>query len=182
MIYAGKVQSISGNPCARKKRTIPSCCSGVELAKPVFPAGQPHRNLQNPAQSTDDALQGTDLHIVLLLDLGDGRLPNAQPCGQLLLSLLPMNRVLLFFPPVILPDLGIGIGLCIYGPQLAFFWGIFGKAAIALWLVASVWIAGFLLISALCLRLLPRIWAILAMPFAWTGLEYFRRGSERGRS
>ncbi len=70
--------------------------------------------------------------------------------------------------------LGLGIGLAIYAPQLWFFAGIFKAAAIALWLIAAIWIALFLLLSRICLQLLPRTAAILAMPILWTGLEYFR--------
>src|SRR5262245_27067656 len=35
------------------------------------------------------------------------------------------------------------VGIGFYGPQLSFFWGIFGGGAIALWLVLAFWVALF---------------------------------------
>jgi apolipoprotein N-acyltransferase len=69
---------------------------------------------------------------------------------------------------------GFGIGLAVYSPHLAFFWGIFGNGAIALWCVLSFWLGLFVLIGRTCqFRLGPIAWAGAA-PFVWTGLEYFR--------
>ncbi|MBE7498754.1 MAG: hypothetical protein HS113_00260 [Verrucomicrobiales bacterium] len=39
---------------------------------------------------------------------------------------------------------GLAVGLGMYGPQLHFFWGLFGPAAVALWLVLAFWLALFL--------------------------------------
>jgi apolipoprotein N-acyltransferase len=70
--------------------------------------------------------------------------------------------------------LGLGIGFAIYAPHLAFFWRIFGAAAISLWCILSIWLALFVLLGRICLgRLGPIGWACVA-PFLWTGLEYFR--------
>jgi apolipoprotein N-acyltransferase len=66
------------------------------------------------------------------------------------------------------------LGLLIYGPQLSFFWNIFGSAAIALWLVLATWLSVFLVLQRFALlKLGPRFAAVTA-PFLWTGLEYFR--------
>ncbi len=72
------------------------------------------------------------------------------------------------FYPVLL------IGLAVYSPQLGFFWTIFGGAAILLWLVLAFWLALF---SVIAWRIRTR-WGVIAwliaLPFLWTGLEYFR--------
>ena len=72
------------------------------------------------------------------------------------------------FYPVLL------IGLALYAPQLNFFWTIFGPPAIMLWLVLAFWLALF---SVIAWRIRTR-WGVtawlIALPFFWTGLEYFR--------
>ena len=69
---------------------------------------------------------------------------------------------------------GLCIGLAIYAPQLSFFWKIFGPGAVALWLILALWLALFLLLAKLMReRYPPYIWMV-AMPFLWMGLEYFR--------
>jgi apolipoprotein N-acyltransferase len=72
------------------------------------------------------------------------------------------------FYPVLL------IGLALYAPQLGFFWTIFGPAAVLLWLVLAFWLALF---SVIAWRIRTR-WGVMAwlvaLPFLWTGLEYFR--------
>jgi len=70
--------------------------------------------------------------------------------------------------------LGLVVGLAIYAPQLSFFWGIFGAAAILLWLVPSVWLALFMLIGRLCRCVCRPVTAAVLLPLFWTGLEYFR--------
>ncbi len=69
---------------------------------------------------------------------------------------------------------GLAVGLLCYAPQLAFFWKIFGPAAIALWLVLAFWLRIFLILARLCQTRFGPIRAALLMPFLWTGLEYFR--------
>ncbi len=70
--------------------------------------------------------------------------------------------------------IGMLVGLACYAPRLAFFWTLFGAAAVALWCVLSFWLALFIFLGRACqVRLGPKIWALLA-PFTWTGLEYFR--------
>jgi apolipoprotein N-acyltransferase len=70
--------------------------------------------------------------------------------------------------------LGWMIGLLIYGPQLAFFWTIFGAAAISLWFVLGTWLAAYLVLQRFVLLRLNARWARLAAPLLWIGLEYFR--------
>jgi apolipoprotein N-acyltransferase len=69
---------------------------------------------------------------------------------------------------------GTGIGLLIYVPHLAFFWGVFGFWAIPLWLTVSMWIGFYLVLGGLCLRSFGLFGLAVASPFLWTGLEYFR--------
>src|SRR5687768_7155024 len=64
------------------------------------------------------------------------------------------------------------LGLCIYGPQLAFFYGIFGFAAVALWLVLATWLSLYLVLQRFALVKLGACYGALAAPFIWTGLEY----------
>jgi apolipoprotein N-acyltransferase len=72
------------------------------------------------------------------------------------------------FYPVLL------IGLAVYAPQLGFFWTIFGGAAVLLWLVLALWLALFSVIGwRIRTRWGVRAW-LVALPFLWTGLEYFR--------
>jgi hypothetical protein len=55
---------------------------------------------------------------------------------------------------------GLLTGLICFGPQLAFFWNIFGPAAIALWAVLALWIALFVALSHVAL---VRLGAMRAM-------------------
>jgi len=69
---------------------------------------------------------------------------------------------------------GMAIGFAIYAPHLAFFYTVFGVAAVSLWCILSLWLGVFLWIGRACLfRFGPVVWAGVA-PFLWTGLEYFR--------
>jgi apolipoprotein N-acyltransferase len=69
---------------------------------------------------------------------------------------------------------GLFTGLACIAPQLLFFWSIFGPVAVALWIILAIWTGFFVLL----LRLIRAAWnyplALLAAPFLWTGLEYFR--------
>ncbi|HKQ40317.1 MAG TPA: nitrilase-related carbon-nitrogen hydrolase [Verrucomicrobiae bacterium] len=66
------------------------------------------------------------------------------------------------------------LGLCIYGPQLAFFYSIFGFAAVALWLVLATWLSVYLVLQRFALMKFGMKYGALAAPFIWTGVEYFR--------
>ncbi len=69
---------------------------------------------------------------------------------------------------------GLAVGLLIAVVRLAFFWRLFSAGAMALWLVYAFWLGLFVALARLCLgRPGPR-WGWLLIPFAWTGLEYFR--------
>jgi len=69
---------------------------------------------------------------------------------------------------------GMAVGLAAYSLHLAFFWMLFGPAAIVLWCILSFWLGLFVVMERACLvRFGPVVWAVTA-PFLWTGLEYFR--------
>lgn len=69
---------------------------------------------------------------------------------------------------------GMAAGLAMYGPHLAFFWEIFGPAAMALWLVAGLPIAAIVLLLHLAQKRLGATWTLWLAPVLWTGVEYFR--------
>lgn len=69
---------------------------------------------------------------------------------------------------------GLAVGLGIYGPQLAFFWDIFGPAAIVLWLVLAFWLGLFVVILHQVQRRWGTRWAVALAPMVWLGLEFFR--------
>lgn len=69
---------------------------------------------------------------------------------------------------------GLAIGLLIYGPQLHFFWRLFGPAAVMLWLILAFWIGLFLLgLRAVQWRWGPGA-ALWLAPVGWMAIEYFR--------
>ena len=69
---------------------------------------------------------------------------------------------------------GLTAGFACAAGQAFFFWGIFGPAAIVLWLVFAFWIALFTAISCGCVQRWGRSKAAWLIPFIWTGIEYFR--------
>ncbi len=69
---------------------------------------------------------------------------------------------------------GLAAGLLAFAPQLGFFWSIFGPGAIALWFVCAFWIRMFLVLGWSCRRHFGKPWAVLLIPFIWTGFEFFR--------
>jgi apolipoprotein N-acyltransferase len=66
------------------------------------------------------------------------------------------------------------LAFLVYAPHLAFFWTIFGPAAIALWLVLGFWLGLFLALVRFARERLGNTAAVLLAPFLWTGLEFFR--------
>jgi apolipoprotein N-acyltransferase len=69
---------------------------------------------------------------------------------------------------------GLATGFLCVSPQAFFFWGIFGPAAIVLWLVFAFWIGLFTAIVCGCSRRWGKAKTIWLIPVVWTGLEYFR--------
>jgi len=69
---------------------------------------------------------------------------------------------------------GLTAGFACVTGQAFFLWGIFGPAAIVLWLVFAIWIAFFTAIACGCIQRWGKAKAVWLIPFIWTGLEYFR--------
>lgn len=69
---------------------------------------------------------------------------------------------------------GLSTGLVCVAPQLVCFWNIFGMAAVPLWFLLAFWIAGFVALAHVVLHRFGVKWALVLIPFLWTGLEYFR--------
>jgi apolipoprotein N-acyltransferase len=69
---------------------------------------------------------------------------------------------------------GLLAGLLAFAPQLFFFHRLFGLAAVALWAVAAFWIRMFLVLGRSARARLGLPWAVLLIPFFWTGGEFFR--------
>ena len=69
---------------------------------------------------------------------------------------------------------GWAIGMLAYPIQLWFFYTIFGKAAVLLWIIASFWLMLFVVLARLCFANFKPTIAVILIPFLWTGLEYFR--------
>jgi apolipoprotein N-acyltransferase len=69
---------------------------------------------------------------------------------------------------------GLATGVLAGAPQLAFFWRIFGGAAVALWMVYALWIGLFVALARLARRELGERWGLAAAAVFWMGLEYFR--------
>ncbi|MCP5517491.1 MAG: hypothetical protein H7A45_09580 [Verrucomicrobiales bacterium] len=69
---------------------------------------------------------------------------------------------------------GMTVGLLIYGPELHFFWRLFGPAAAVLWLILAFWSGLFLL----GLQQVQQRWggtaALWLAPVGWMAVEYFR--------
>ena len=70
--------------------------------------------------------------------------------------------------------LGFASGLLVFGPQLAWFWRIFGPVAICLWAVLAAFIGLFTATIRIWRVSYGVRWLWLAIPVSWTGLEYFR--------
>lgn len=66
------------------------------------------------------------------------------------------------------------LGLMLYAPQLAFFWGIFQVSAIGLWLVLACWLGLYFTLQRFALVKFGAWGAALMAPVLWMGLEYSR--------
>lgn len=71
-------------------------------------------------------------------------------------------------------NVGWVLGLLVYGPQLRFFWNIFGAGAITLWLVLAFWLGLFLVTLRQCWIAFGRRGAAICAPMLWLGFEFFR--------
>jgi hypothetical protein len=62
---------------------------------------------------------------------------------------------------------GLLTGFACYAPQLAFFWRIFGPAAVTLWTVLAFWLALFVALAHVALERFgaKRVWSIFAVSF-----------------
>jgi apolipoprotein N-acyltransferase len=69
---------------------------------------------------------------------------------------------------------GLAAGIGMYGPHLLFFWSVFGPVAVALWLVAGLPMAAFVLLLHLMRKRFGENWASWLTPVLWMGVEYFR--------
>lgn len=70
--------------------------------------------------------------------------------------------------------LGCLAGCLIFGPQLAFLYGIFGPFSLMLWLVGGFWIGAFVLLGRAALVQCGSRMALLLLPAIWLACEYFR--------
>src|SRR5437899_1337104 len=66
------------------------------------------------------------------------------------------------------------LAFLIYAPHLAFFWRIFGPAAIGLWLLLGFWLGLFLALVRFAREKWGIVAAVCLAPLLWTGFEYFR--------
>ncbi len=69
---------------------------------------------------------------------------------------------------------GLLVGLGIMGPQLGFFFRIFGHLALVFWFLLAIWFAIFVATGKLVERRFGREWGVVAAPVLWMGLEFFR--------
>ena len=69
---------------------------------------------------------------------------------------------------------GLGVGLGIYVPPMAFLGSVFGAAALVLWTILAAFHAGFVLLLHRIERIGGSLWALGLAPVVWCGLEYFR--------
>ncbi len=66
----------------------------------------------------------------------------------------------------------VGVGM--YAPPLAFFYGLFGPPAVLLWLLLAIWPATFVVLVRWIEKSKGRTLALIVAPFLWTCLEYIR--------
>ena len=69
---------------------------------------------------------------------------------------------------------GLATGFLCGAPQLSCFWGMFGPAAIPLWIVFAFWIGLFVAIVCGSIRRWDKAKTAWLIPIIWTGVEYFR--------
>jgi apolipoprotein N-acyltransferase len=69
---------------------------------------------------------------------------------------------------------GMLVGILTGVLHLRFFFVLFSYGAIGLWFVLGFWVGLFVALARLALRRFGPQWGLVALPFLWTGLEYFR--------
>ena len=69
---------------------------------------------------------------------------------------------------------GWALGFLVCAPHLAFFWTLFGPAAIALWMVLGFWLGLFLALLRFTREKLGVTAAAVLAPVLWMGTEFFR--------
>jgi len=69
---------------------------------------------------------------------------------------------------------GLAAGFLCAAPQLSCFWGMFGPAAIPLWIVFAFWVGLFVAIVCGSNRRWGKAKTAWLIPIIWTGVEYFR--------
>ena len=127
-------------------------------------------------QSLSRGARNVRLALWVALTLVAFHLAHSIPACRLLVLLYPFALVQLV--PLLTRRMafygGLGLGLLLYAPQLQFFWSLFGVAAALLWLILSLWLAAFLLLSRLMIHRWGASYGAISLPFIWTGLEYAR--------
>lgn len=69
---------------------------------------------------------------------------------------------------------GLLVSFGVFGPQLLFFFRIFGGFAVVLWLMLAIWIAAFVALGKAVEQRFGRGWGLVAAPLLWMGLEFTR--------
>lgn len=69
---------------------------------------------------------------------------------------------------------GVTVGMFCFGPQLGFFYSIFGLSAAALWAVLAFWLGMYVMTQHLVRARLGSRNAALLAPVLWLGFEFFR--------
>ncbi len=69
---------------------------------------------------------------------------------------------------------GVTVGLLCFGPQLGFFYTIFGMSAAALWAVLAFWLGMYVMTQHLLRARFGVRTAIWLAPVLWLGFEFFR--------
>lgn len=69
---------------------------------------------------------------------------------------------------------GVTVGMLCFGPQLGFFYTIFGMSAAALWAVLAFWLGMYVMTQHLVRARLGSRNAALLAPVLWLGFEFFR--------
>ncbi len=150
--------------------------SGVASKEPALPHDRPSREMPGSNDWMGSGLIRWPVRMLL----------GTAAVGAFHLALVPgLELAILLFPFLVLPLVraatarqafywGLALGFALYGPQLGFFWKIFGPAALVLWAVLAFWVGLFLALGNTVWRRLSGWTLVLLAPVLWTGCEYFR--------